>query len=1317
MAAAAETEQTVDSMGFTPSEVKKISNMFSYSDVSIFKLSKTIDTKFTKIIQHLQRVNTPFIYNMTYYKFQLTEEDINNEPIVDEEDITRLIPNLENLYQYVVTNKKLADQSLKQISKLSEKQLLKQKELLNPSSKAQPRGEKTSDKFILFEMEELKEQLDILKQQLKSKYIELATFVLNVVKRKPQLSQLDIFKVDFYIKDNSKLQDAIMSKLTEKIQQITKEKSKATEIVRASQAICAEIIEIVGKSNALTEKYKTVTTMMNKENEEEIESIIEDDDVDTNVEQKVTLSIIRTLAKDYHPLLAEKFMVAFITHINELIHRLYNIPSIFTCVQDFVYFLSQCQILFAEIDTPIKDYGIIDETITIPPGSGGNNADILYKNFLDNLKTPIITPIDQKLYRVFFYLPINPSENKYFVIHIDRFTYTPQKIKNEKISSVDIVQQIAMYNIRDVNNIRANNVREQCLLVKNIWNNCKSEKGVPLGTIRTGQQKEFSDYIFADLFQGHPVGMNFDTPIQNELTYETKDYTVAFSDTNIYNEVAQEHLLEVLPATVGFDGLYSYIAQTFYNLIMISKWSNGKVNHADRSSPCNKYIYLCSNINDDKNIKSRKKLLYKKLKFLNDHCINIKRSGGEVYDEDNIRKIENNLDILLSCKHVYTGIQLGLQTGKKLELYTKEKYMLLLKTRAENKQLLDLNVELKQKYKEIWDHYDRVRVELTEKTVEVGRTVEILRETIGRLVSLFKTIVIPALHSTEYLSKDISLLISEYDFYTVNQQNTIQIAVENILKLKFNEGNPFNKEMIQRCKSADLQIVFRANIAALSSNNISTHIYETILSTQLFLIQNNEEYTKMPEIQTELNMLNHLFTILPDYEKVSGGDSFTRKISDDEPNKEIDPIQISEQEATILINPTPRSSEKTSSEKSLFLEKAIAVEQQLPKYHENENVMIFVVDQSVWGKITNYNKETKQWNFTPEEGISELLDDVPQYISEDEIKNPIYGGSKHKKRKQMKGGNKVIYDRIDELFKDKDTNVNELFTIYMEHFETSNDQEFKKYMSTIYNYLIQLGIYVPFCRTEEDITINEIINNVTKLRTKRDNTFLFDTYYGHAICYRIFGVTLFKLMNELINGNLIMPRIYPYISDDMFDSHTFIIIYNIIKCLCLEFTQCILLQNYFMTLNTFIHESYSNLTEDFDTLNNKLILRIETDNTFFSTFYNIRHKNVESSVIQVNTEEVSTPPKESANTIVPTVDTPKESSNTIEPVENSTIINKSPNNTDLTIPTDTELQYIVPDNSIIIKGGRYNKHRPSSIKRSKTKRRKSIKRKIVIEVK
>ena len=62
-----------------------------------------------------------------------------------------------------------------------------------------------------------------------------------------------------------------------------------------------------------------------------------------------------------------------------------------------------------------------------------------------------------------------------------------------------------------------------------------------------------------------------------------------------------------------------------FDLIMISKWSNGNVNHADRSSPCNKYIYLCSNINDDKNIKSRKKLLYKKLKFLNDHCINIKR--------------------------------------------------------------------------------------------------------------------------------------------------------------------------------------------------------------------------------------------------------------------------------------------------------------------------------------------------------------------------------------------------------------------------------------------------------------------------------------------------------------------------------------------------------------------------------------------------------------------------------------------------------------------------------------------------------------------
>ena len=80
------------------------------------------------------------------------------------------------------------------------------------------------------------------------------------------------------------------------------------------------------------------------------------------------------------------------------------------------------------------------------------------------------------------------------------------------------------------------------------------------------------------------------------------------------------------------------------------------------------------------------------------------------------------------------------------------------------------------------------------------------------------------------------------------------------------------------------------------------------------------------------------------------------------------------------------------------------------------------------------------------------------------------------------------------------------------------------------------------------LTINEIIGNVTKLRKETDIKFVFDTYYGHAMCYRIFGVTLFNLMNELINGNLIIPRIYPYISDDMFDPHTFVIIYNIVKC-------------------------------------------------------------------------------------------------------------------------------------------------------------------------
>jgi hypothetical protein len=296
----------------------------------------------------------------------------------------------------------------------------------------------------------------------------------------------------------------------------------------------------------------------------------------------------------------------------------------------------------------------------------------------------------------------------------------------------------------------------------------------------------------------------------------------------------------------------------------------------------------------------------------------------------------------------------------------------------------------------------------------------------------------------------------------------------------------------------------------------------------------------------------------------------------------------------------------------------------------------------------------------------------------------------------------------------EEKNADELFTIYMENFETLDNSEFKTYMAKIYNFLIQLDIYVPFCRSEQDLSINDIIYNVTRLRKETDNKFMFDTYYGHAMCYRIFGVTLFKLMNELINGKLIIPRIYPNISDDMYETHTFVIIYNIIKCLCLEFKHCMLLQNYFMTLNLFIQEPFSNLLKDFDELNDHLIQRIDTESTFFSTFYSIRNgpSSILRPVIVPAAEPVIVPAEEPV----------------IVPAEEPVIV---PAAEPVIVPAVEPVEGLVEaDSNASENSGESNQlpsaaaaggskfRRNSSIKRFTgiNKRRKSIKRKIIIEV-
>ena len=137
-----------------------------------------------------------------------------------------------------------------------------------------------------------------------------------------------------------------------------------------------------------------------------------------------------------------------------------------------------------------------------------------------------------------------------------------------------------------------------------------------------------------------------------------------------------------------------------------------------------------------------------------------------------------------------------------------------------------------------------------------------------------------------------------------------------------------------------------------------------------------------------------------------------------------------------------------------------------------------------------------------------------------------------------------------------------------------------------------------------------------------------------------------------------------------------------------------LLQNYFMTLNLFIKEPFANLLEDFDTLNDRLIERIDTDPSFFSTFYSIR--NGESSISKPETLKLSAELEPAAEPVAKLL---------AEPVAKPAAKFNATGN--------------ISPVSVAAAGGSKNK-RNQSIKlftSSKPKRHKYIKRKIVIEVK
>ena len=279
--------------------------------------------------------------------------------------------------------------------------------------------------------------------------------------------------------------------------------------------------------------------------------------------------------------------------------------------------------------------------------------------------------------------------------------------------------------------------------------------------------------------------------------------------------------------------------------------------------------------------------------------------------------------------------------------------------------------------------------------------------------------------------------------------------------------------------------------------------------------------------------------------------------------------------------------------------------------------------------------------------------------------------------------------------------TDDLFKHYMDYFNTDvvdQDITLTACMHKVYNYLTSEHIYVPLVRADDEPILSEILENMENQRWQFANEYDFDNYAAHGLCIHIFGVTLYQLNNELMKGKLILPRIYPYISENIFDQHTFVIIYNIIKCLCLQFNHCLLLQYYFMALNTFIDEPYSNLFASFDEVNTRLLQKItDPTSTIFSTLYQLQTNKL--------TETHTVPSVEKSNMFMETI--------TKSPITNT--ISKSMNYKTI---TDDQLPFIENGTPFPppapfrteIRAGKRTHRRNRNANGKKTKRRKTIKR-------
>ena len=270
-------------------------------------------------------------------------------------------------------------------------------------------------------------------------------------------------------------------------------------------------------------------------------------------------------------------------------------------------------------------------------------------------------------------------------------------------------------------------------------------------------------------------------------------------------------------------------------------------------------------------------------------------------------------------------------------------------------------------------------------------------------------------------------------------------------------------------------------------------------------------------------------------------------------------------------------------------------------------ITLYDIDIEMHHHVLNLLREIKSYPFTEQPikngPIFEML-----RPTEPEGKNSkgFFGGSK--KKYKQKGGTPSDIDTIIKTYKQrKSITINDLVTLYFYYMDTyANYGTYgvSRLYQNIYLILMNCGIHVPLQQIEVDSneTLNTLLYRVHTVRDKCVNQYEFDNKFGRGLCIKIFGKNLNYMMAQLNNGHLVLPLIYPNISDNIFNPTTFLVIYNIIKCLCLEFKQCTFLHSYFLQLNIYIGENYyDNLMKEFDKVNAKLLDKMQFP-TFFNTF-------------------------------------------------------------------------------------------------------------------